>query len=219
MRVIIMGCGRVGEQVSRRLDEKGHQVAVIHDADEVIERLGPRFHGKVVIGVGFDRDVLLRAGIENADAFAATSPSDNANIVASQIARNIYRVPRVIARLYDPRRAELYRRLGLVTISTTTWGAERIYEMLTHTELDAEVTFGHGEVTLIPVDVPLNLIGRTVSNVAIPGEISVVAITRNGVAELPMLGSEFRAGDLIHFAVHSRALSRFETLLGLVTGG
>lgn len=219
MRVIIMGCGRVGEQVSRRLDEKGHQVSVIHDADEVIERLGPRFHGKVVIGVGFDRDVLLRAGIENADAFAATSPSDNANIVASQIARNIYRVPRVIARLYDPRRAELYRRLGLVTISTTTWGAERIYEMLTHTELDAEVTFGHGEVTLIPVDVPLNLIGRTVSNVAIPGEISVVAITRDGVAELPMLGSEFRAGDLIHFAVHSRALSRFETLLGLVTGG
>jgi len=219
MRVIIMGCGRVGEQVSRRLDEKGHQVSVIHDADEVIERLGPRFHGKVVIGVGFDRDVLLQAGIENADAFAATSPSDNANIVASQIARNIYRVPRVIARLYDPRRAELYRRLGLVTISTTTWGAERIYEMLTHTELDAEVTFGHGEVTLIPVDVPLNLIGRTVSNVAIPGEISVVAITRNGVAELPMLGSEFRAGDLIHFAVHSRALSRFETLLGLVTGG
>jgi len=219
MRVIIMGCGRVGEQVSRRLDEKGHQVSVIHDADEVIERLGPRFHGKVVIGVGFDRDVLLQAGIENADAFAATSPSDNANIVASQIARNIYRVPRVIARLYDPRRAELYRRLGLVTISTTTWGAERIYEMLTHTELDAEVTFGHGEVTLIPVDVPLNLVGRTVSNVAIPGEISVVAITRDGVAELPMLGSEFRAGDLIHFAVHSRALSRFETLLGLVTGG
>lgn len=219
MRVIIMGCGRVGEQVSRRLDEKGHQVSVIHDADEVIERLGPRFHGKVVIGVGFDRDVLLQAGIENADAFAATSPSDNANIVASQIARNIYRVPRVIARLYDPRRAELYRRLGLVTISTTTWGAERIYEMLTHTELDAEATFGHGEVTLIPVDVPLNLIGRTVSNVAIPGEISVVAITRDGVAELPMLGSEFRAGDLIHFAVHSRALSRFETLLGLVTGG
>jgi trk system potassium uptake protein TrkA len=218
MRVIIMGCGRVGEQVSRRMDEKGHQVAVIHDAEEVIERLGPRFHGKVVIGVGFDRDVLIQAGIENADAFAATSPSDNANIVAAQIARNIYRVPRVIARLYDPRRAELYRRLGLVTISTTTWGAERIYEMLTHTELDAEVTFGHGEVTLIPVDAPLNLIGRTVSNVAIPGEISVVTITRNGMAELAILGAEFREGDLIHFAVHSRALSRFETLLGLGTG-
>ncbi len=219
MRVIIMGCGRVGEQVSRRLDERGHHVAVIHDAEEVIERLGPRFRGKVVIGVGFDRDVLLQAGIESADAFAATSPSDTANIVASQIARNIYRVPRVIARLYDPRRAELYRRLGLVTISTTTWGAERIYEMLTHTELDSEVTFGHGEVILIPIDAPLNLIGRSVSHVAIPGEISVVAITRDGVAELPMLGSEFREGDLIHFAVHSRALSRFETLLGIGTGG
>lgn len=219
MRVIIMGCGRVGEQVSRRLDERGHEVVVIHDAEEVIERLGPHFGGKVVLGVGFDRDILVQAGIERTDAFAATSPSDNANIVASQIARNIYHVPRVVARLYDPRRAELYRRLGLETISTTTWGAERIYELLTHSELDAAVNFGHGEVTLIPVEVPANLVGQSVKNVTIPGEISVVTIIRGGAALIPLLGTEFRVGDHIHFAVDARALSRFETMLGLGTGG
>jgi trk system potassium uptake protein TrkA len=217
--VIIMGCGRVGEQVSRRLDERGHQVAVIHDDAEVIERLGPRFGGSIVIGVGFDRDVLVSAGIEEADAFAATSPSDNANIVAAQIARNIYHVPRVIARLYDPRRAEIYRRLGLVTISTTTWGSERIYQLLTHTGLDALLSLGHGEVSLVPVEAPPRLVGRMVQTVTVPGEVNVVAITRDGVAEIPTLGSEFREGDLIHFAVHARGLSRFETLLGLGEGG
>lgn len=219
MKVIIMGCGRVGEQVSRRLDEKGHEVAVIHDDEEVIERLGPRFGGKIIIGVGFDRDILLRAGIEHADAFAATSPSDNANIVASQIARNIYHVPRVVARLYDPGREEIHRRLGLVTVSTTTWGAERVYQLITHHELDAEVTFGHGEVSLIPVEAPARLVGRMVNHVTVPGEISVVTITRDGVALIPMSGTEFRGGDLVHFAVHARALSRFETMLGLREGG
>jgi trk system potassium uptake protein TrkA len=220
MKAIIMGCGRVGEQISRRLDDKGHEVSVIHDnEEEVRERLGPGFGGRIIIGVGFDRDVLVEAGIEEADAFAATSPSDNANIVAAQIARNIYHVPRVVARLYDPRRAEIHRRLGLVTVSTTTWGAERVYQLITHRELDAEMTFGHGEVSLIPVEAPPRLVGRMVNHVAVPGEISVVAITRDGAARIPTLGSEFHSGDLIHFAVQARALSRFETLLGLGEGG
>ncbi|HLB65108.1 MAG TPA: TrkA family potassium uptake protein [Anaerolineales bacterium] len=218
MRVIIMGCGRVGEQVSRRMDEKGHHVVVI-DADErVRDRLGPKFRGEVVVGVGFDREVLLRAGIENADAFAATSSSDNANIIAARIARNIYHVPRVVARLFDPRRAEIYQRLGLVTISSTNWGAERIYELITHADLDAVQTFGQGEVALIEIEAPPRLVGRMVNQVTIPGEISVVAITRQGEAQIPVLGSEFREGDRLHFAVHARAMSRFEMLLGLGEG-
>jgi trk system potassium uptake protein TrkA len=218
MRVIIMGCGRVGEQVSRRLDEKGHQVVVI-DADERTgERLGPKFRGKVVVGVGFDREILMRAGIEDADAFAATSSSDNANIIAARIARNIYHVPRVVARLFDPRRAEIYQRLGLVTISSTTWGAERIYEVITHADLDAVQSFGHGEVTLLEIEAPSRLIGRIVNQVTVPGEISVVAITREGEAQIPALGTEFREGDRIHFAVDARAMSRLEKLLGLGEG-
>lgn len=215
MKAIIMGCGRVGEQVALRLEEKGHEVTVIDSDPATVERLGAKFRGQVIIGVGFDRQVLLRAGIEQADAFAATSRSDNANIVAARIARNVYHVPRVVARLYDPRHAGIYRRLGLVTISSTSWGAERIYQLLTHTGLDQITSFGQGEVSLIWVESPPQLEGRLVREVSIPGEISVVVVVRDGKAYLPTLGTEFAAGDEIYFAVHARALSRLEDLLSL----
>lgn len=218
MRVIILGCGRVGEQVSRRMDEEGHEVVVIDVDESARDRLGPKFRGKVVIGVGFDRNVLLEAGIEHADAFAATSRSDNVNIVTARIARNIYHVPIVVARLFDPRRAEIYRRLGLVTISSTTWGAERIYELITHAELDSVLNFGHGEISLVALEAPPRLVGRMVNQISIPGEISVVAITRAGAAEIPSLGTEFRTGDYIHFAVHASAMGKFEAMLGLGGG-
>ena len=218
MKVIVMGCGKVGSQVSRRMAEEGHDVVVVDSDPASFTRLGAKFPGKVVTGVGFDRNVLLEAGIEHAEAFAATSASDNANIVAARIARNIYHVPRVVARLYDPRRAEIYQRLGLVTISSTTWGAERIYELITHSELDAVMTFGQGEVSLIAVEAPPRLVGRMVNQVSIPGEVSVVAITRQGEARIPALGSEFRSGDLIHFAVSASAMQRLEALLGLGEG-
>jgi trk system potassium uptake protein TrkA len=219
MRTIIMGCGRVGEEVSRLMSEEGHDITVIDCDEGVRRRLGPAFRGKVVIGVGFDRDVLIRAGIEQADAFAATSDSDNANIVAARIARNIFHVPRVVARLYDPQRAEIYRRLGLSTISSTAWGAERIREVLTHSELDARGTFGSGEVTLLSLDVTPALVGRTVNAIVVPGEISVVAITREDKAFIPVLGTEIRAGDLVHFSVLAASMDRFEQLLGIGEGG
>ena len=154
MNLIIMGCGRVGEQLARLMIDEGHQVTVIDQDANALARLGPEFKGRRVRGVGFDRDVLVEAGIQEADAFAATSSSDNANIVAARIARNIFRVPRVVARLYDPRRAEIYRRLGLVTISSSAWGAERIRELITHTELDPVYTFGHGDVVLLAIEAP-----------------------------------------------------------------
>jgi trk system potassium uptake protein TrkA len=213
-----MGCGKVGSLVSRRMAEEGHAVTVIDADPEALSRLGSDFRGRIVMGVGFDRSVLLQAGIEHAEAFAATSASDNANIVAARIARNMYHVPRVVARLYDPRRAEIYQRLGLVTISSTTWGAERIYELITHAGLDSVMTFGHGEVSLVAVEAPPRLIGRMVNQVSIPGEVSVVAVTRQGEGLIPHLGTEFREGDLIHFAVHVGAMDRFESLLGLGEG-
>lgn len=219
MKVIIMGCGKVGTQVSRRMAEAGHEVTVIHDDDSARERLGPGFKGRLVVGVGFDRDVLLDAGIEHAEAFAATSTSDSTNIVAARIARNIYHVPRVVCRLYDPRRAEIYNRLGLVTISSTTWGAERIYELITHANLDAVMTFGQGQVSVVVVEAPPQLVGRTVSNLMVPGEILVVSITRAGEAIVPASGMAFRTGDLVHLAVHAGALSRLEDMLGLGEGG
>jgi trk system potassium uptake protein TrkA len=215
MKIIIMGCGRVGSQVAQLLDSEGHDVTVIDPVLDNLDRLGINYHGKKIRGVGFDRDVLIQAGIEMADAFVATSSSDNANIVAARIARNIFHVPRVVARLYDPRRAEIYRRLGLVTMSMVSWGAQRIYELLTHTNLDPTFYFGRGEVSLVAIEIPSHLVGRMVNHISVPGEVNVVAITRQGEAMMATLGTEFQPGDLVYFAVQASAMDRLETLLGL----
>ncbi len=219
MRVIIMGCGRVGEQLARLMSEEGHDVAVIDYDATALARLGPDFKGRRIKGVGFDRDVLLRAGIEEADGFAAMSSSDNVNVVAARIARTLFHVPRVVARLFEPERAEVYRRLGLVTISSTTWGAERTRELLTHAELDAVRSFGAGEVQLLEVEVPARLVGHSVRDLSVPGEVAVITITRDGRALLPLLGTAFRSGDVIHLAVLSGAMDRVARLLDLVQGG
>lgn len=219
MKIIIMGCGRVGEQAARLMAGEGHQVTVIDQDANALDRLGPDFKGNKVQGVGFDRLVLESAGIEQADAFAATSSSDNANIIAARIARNVFHVPHVIARLYDPRRAEIYRRLGLVTISSTTWGAERICELIMHAELDPVFTFGSGEVSLVAVEVPPQLVGRLVRDLAVPGEIMVVNITRQGKALIPLTGTDFREDDLLHLAVTAEAMKRVKSLLGMGEGG
>jgi trk system potassium uptake protein TrkA len=219
MNVIVMGCGRVGEQVARLMAEEGHQVTVIDYDPNALARLGPGFKGRTVRGIGFDRNVMLEAGIEQADIFAATSSSDNANIVAARIARNVFRVPRVVARLYDPRRAEIYRRLGLITISSTALGAERIRELALHAELEPVMTFGNGEVCVVHLEIPPQLAGRMVRNLNVPGEINVVGITRQGRAFIPISGTEFHAGDMIHAVVLSGALDRFKNMLGMGEGG
>jgi trk system potassium uptake protein TrkA len=216
MKVVIMGCGRVGEQLARLMDKEGHEVTIIDLDSRALKRLGSSFKGHKVRGIGFDRDVLMKAGIEDADAFAATSASDNANIIAARIARNIFKVPRVVARVYDPGRAEVYQRLGLRTISSTTWGAERFRELLAHSELDPEHTFGSGEVCMITLEVPSILVGRMVKHLSIPGEINVVAITRNETAFIPLMGAEFRMGDLIHVVLLASSMDRLQEMLGLL---
>ena len=219
MKVIIMGCGRVGVQLARLLVDDGHQVAVIDYDASALTHLEPNFKGQKIVGVGFDKDVLIKAGIEHADAFAAASSSDNANILAARIAHNIFHVPRVVARLFDPQRAEIYRRLGMLTISSTTWGAERIRELLTSAEIDPIHSFGSGEVSLVNIEVPAQLVGRMVKDLTVISEIAVVAVTRQGAAFIPTLGSQFKDGDIIHVAILASALDRFKTLLGLSEGG
>jgi len=215
MKVIVMGYGRIGSQVSKLLTDQGHEVTIIdHDAN-ADARLGSNFKGRLIRGLGFDRDVLLRAGIEQAEAFVASSMSDNANIVAARIARNIFRVPRVVARLYDPLRAEIYQRLGLTTVSSTNWGAERIFQELTHTEMDVWQTFGHGEVSLVHLEAPSHLNGRNVNQLNVPGEVMVVSITRNEQAFIPVSGTDFQEGDILNLVVLSSAMERLEALLGM----
>lgn len=215
MNIIIMGCGRVGSQVSQLLVKQGHMVTVIdHDAN-ALARLGKDFKGRVVQGLGFDKNVLIEAGVETAEGFVSASSSDNANIVAARIARNIFRVPRVVARLYDPVRAEVYQRLGLTTISSTLWGAERIVEVVTHNDLDVVDIFRDGNTSMVRVEASPRLIGYPVSQMNIPGEVLVIAITRNDQTFIPVSGTEFQDGDVIYLTVIPSAMNRLEELLGL----
>jgi len=130
MRVVILGCGRTGAQLAKALAGEGHQVAVIDRRSAAFKRLGPDFAGQMVLGTGIDEDILRRAGIEQADAFVAVTNGDNTNVMAAQVAKEIFGVRRVICRIYDPLREEIYRTLGLDTICPTLWGATRIREML-----------------------------------------------------------------------------------------
>jgi trk system potassium uptake protein TrkA len=198
MKIIVMGCGRVGGQASLLFARLGHAVTVIDHDTNALARLGSDFKGRVVRGLGFDRTVLLEAGIETAEAFVAASSSDNANIVAARIARNFFHVPRVVARLYDPLRAEIYQRLGLTTISTTGWGAERIVETVTHSEMDVIPVFRDG-----------------VKQLNVPSEVLVAAITRNDQTFIPVAGTDFREGDAAFILVSPSAMPRLEEMLGM----
>lgn len=218
MKIIIMGCGRVGEQVALLMVAENHQVTMIDNDPIKVNRLAAALKIRTVKGVGFDRDVLIQAGIEEADAFAATSSSDNMNVIAARIARNIFHVPKVIARLYDPRRAEVYQRLGLTTISSTSLGAERIRELLIHSNEDPVMTFGGGEVCLFTIEIPAHLVGHRAKDLTIPGEIQLNSITRKDHAFIPFSGTEFQAGDLLNLTVSATAIERMKLLLGYGEG-
>jgi trk system potassium uptake protein TrkA len=215
MRVIVVGCGRMGSELARMLHLRGHSVTVVDRDPEAFARLGPAFKGLTVVGVGFDRDVLSRAGIEQADALAAVTASDEANVVAGRVARQVFGVPRVVARLYDPKKAEIYRRLGLQTIAPVTWGVSQMADLLVYSPLEEVVSLGSGEVKLVDVEVPPLLIGRSVAELSVPGEIEVIALSRGGAAFLPTLGTVFQAQDLLHLAVLASACDRLRALLGL----
>jgi len=193
---------------------RGHQVTIIDKDPLAFERLGSGFKGQKVVGVGFDRDVLIQAGIQRADALAAVTASDEANAVTARLAREIFHVPRVVARLYDKRQAEIYERLGLETIAPTAWGINRIADLLLRSELDVVFNLGSGQVDLVEAEVPPLLAGKAVSELTLWGEIHVVAITRAGKTFLPTQGATLRQGDLVHLAVVSASMDRLRGMLG-----
>jgi trk system potassium uptake protein TrkA len=212
MKLIIIGCGRVGAGLARALSQRGHTITVIDRDPTAAAGLGTAFKGQTILGSGFDRDVLLRAGIERADGLAAVTGSDEANVVTARLARHVFQVPRVVARLYDPRKAEVYRRLGLQTINPVTWGIHRIAELLCYSRLEPIVSLGSGDADLLELEIPPLLIGRTVNEVMIPGEVHVVAISRGGKTFLPTLGTTFQEGDLLHVAALATSVDRLNTI-------
>ncbi len=212
MNFIIVGCGRMGLGLAQNLSNQGHGITVIDRNPAALESLGLSFRGHKVVGVGFDREVLLQANIQRADGLAAVTNSDETNIVAARVAKSIFRVPRVVARVYDPRKAEIYRRLGLETISTTIWGIGRIAELLTYSNLDVVQSLGE-QVDLVEAEIPPTFAGRRVGDLSIPGEVQVVTLDRNGKTFLPVAGTTLEAGDRMRLAVFTPSADRLKELL------
>ncbi len=216
LHVVIGGYGRVGRYLARMLEFEGHSVSVIDQDPLVFEcEDGDEIMGQKYIGPVFDRDVLEQAGIRDADCFAAVTSGDNSNIVAARTAREHFRVPRVIARIYDPRRAEIYRGLGISTIASVTWTSTRLLDMITHPDLHSEYQYGNAEVEMMEVELPASLAGKTPADLLVPGEVAVSALVRNGQAILPVEGTTFEKGDLLFINVLRESAEKLERLLGL----
>jgi trk/ktr system potassium uptake protein len=202
-----MGCGRVGSSVADGLSRLGHDVAVIDSDSKAFNRLSPDFAGERVLGVGFDRDVLLRAGIDEADAFAAVSSGDNSNIISARLAREIFGVPRVVARIYDAKRAEVYERLGIPTIATVPWTTDRLLNALTR---DTETTKWRdptGTVAVVEVALHEDWVGRRATDLETATGARVAFLIRFGAGVLPEPKTVLQAGDQIYIAAISGSVA------------
>lgn len=215
MKIIIVGCGRIGSELARELDRSRHAVTIIDPQPASFRRLGAGFKGNTIAGLGFDKDVLQKAGISRADAIAAFTSQDEANTVIARLAREIYRVPKVIAGLHDPLKASIYRTLGVQTVSATQWSVARAMDMLSHSDFETVLDIGDGEVTLLRVDIPSLLDGHAVREISLPGETLVVSITREGHAFLPVSGTVLCRDDEILVAVTHSAITHFRHILGM----
>jgi trk system potassium uptake protein TrkA len=213
MKIIIIGCGRVGSGLAKQLSLQGIDVSVIDNDPETFKSLGKTFNGKTYVGMGFDQKVLIEAGIEKADALAAVTTRDEVNLVAARMAKTVYKVPSVAARVYEPQKAKIYRRLGIQTVSPVTLGIERLASMLVYSNLNIERSIGTGQVVLLDIAVTYKLVNKTLLDLNIPGEIQVVALTRNGKTSLVNTATVFQLGDLLHLFVTTTAKEKVSKLL------
>ncbi|HEY5540405.1 MAG TPA: TrkA family potassium uptake protein [Coriobacteriia bacterium] len=215
MHVVIGGYGRVGRYLAHELEAQGHTIAVIDRNPDVYEEFegikGLRLNGEV-----FDRDTLIKAGIERADAFAATTSGDNSNIVAARVARERFNVPLVVARIFDPKRAMIYERFGIPTVSAVQWSSSRLLAMLLDPKVRSDYAFGEGEVVLVDLEVPDSLDGKRVLDVELPRVLSVVAIERDGKAILLSDTDVINAGDQLFMAIDRDSAPELRKLMGLL---
>jgi trk system potassium uptake protein len=210
---VIMGCGRVGSMLAKSLATVGHDVAVIDQKASAFRRLGASFSGLQVTGIGFERDVLIEAGIERAHAFAAVSNGDNSNILAARVARETYGVDNVVARIYDPERAVIYERLGIPTVATVRWTADQMLRRLLPTGSATLFREPSGQLVLAELPVHLAWVGRTIDQLQAVGPFRVCWLTRLGAAMLPTPTTVFQDGDLLHVCAAEADLPRVELSL------
>jgi trk system potassium uptake protein len=196
---VIMGCGRVGATLAHTLEDAGHSVAIIDQDDRAFRRLRTGFSGRKVTGVGFDRETLKQAGVSEAYAFAAVSSGDNSNILATRVARETFHVPHVVARIYDPGRAEIYQRLGIPTVAAVRWSADQVLRrILPEQHLAGDFREPSGRLVLAEIDLDPSWIGRAVAEIEKVAGIRVAYLTRFGEGMLPGAGTSYQEGDTVH---------------------
>ena len=205
-----MGCGRVGASLADGLARIGHDVAVIDRDSAAFQRLSPEFPGKRVLGMGFDREVLVRAGIEEADAFAAVSSGDNSNIISARVARENFSVGNVVARIYDPRRAEIYERLGIPTVATVRWTADQILRQLLPGGVREDYRDPSGRIVLAQIHTAPAWFGQPLQRLENETAARIAFITRMGEGQLPHSDTILQEGDLLHVLVADEDVQRVE---------
>lgn len=201
MHVVIAGCGRVGSELATNLERLGHSVALIDKNPKAFERLRPDFSGRKVVGFAFDREVLEQAGIKEAEAFTSVTSGDNSNILSARVTKEHYRVPQVVARIYDPRRAQIYQRLGIQTVATVRWTTDQILRSLFPDEIPVEYTVDNGEVVVTAVPASQELVGKSATEFDLDSRRRVVAVSRFGVPRVPDKRLTIQEGDVLHVSV------------------
>lgn len=201
MHVVIMGCGRVGSTLAHSLEARGHSLAVIDQNGDAFRRLGPDFGGVTVTGIGFDDEVLRQAGIERADAFAAVSSGDNSNIISARLARETFGVARVVARIYDQKRAQVYERLGIPTVATVRWTADRMVRHLLPEENVEIFRDPTSTISIIEVPVHRDWIGRPLRRLEEATGARTAYLMRFGIGTLPTASTVVQEGDQVFMLV------------------
>jgi trk system potassium uptake protein TrkA len=198
VHVIVVGCGRVGSELAINLENDGHDVAVIDKNRNAFRRLPERWSGRAVLGFGFDRDHLEQAGIREADALAAVTSGDNTNILTARIARETFQIPHVVARIYDPRRAVIYQKLGIATVATVTWTTDQVTRRLFPEDSHTDWTDPNGQFSLIEHDIPAVWAGRKLAELDDGDRYRLMAVSRGGSALLPRPDLVGQEGDVLH---------------------
>jgi trk system potassium uptake protein TrkA len=201
VHVVIMGCGRVGSTLARSLEERNHTVSVIDSEPDAFRRLGPSFNGDKVTGIGFDQEVLEKAGIRRADAFAAVSSGDNSNIIAARVARETFGIEQVVARIYDPGRAEVYQRLGITTVATVKWTADQVLRRLLPVGAEPDFRDPSGTIRVDQVPVPEKWVGHRTVHLQEQSRVRIAWIDRLGEGMLPSRDTVIQEGDLLHLVM------------------
>jgi trk system potassium uptake protein TrkA len=213
MDLLVVGCGRLGAELAYRLFRKGHNVTVIDHIVAAFTNLSKEYRGRTVEGEVLNRDTLLRAGIETADGVAAVTNSDAVNLVVGYAARKIFQVPRVVVRNYDPRLRELHEAFQLQTISSATWGAQRLEDFLCTDLIVPVLSIGHGEIEIYEIQIPKSWEGRTIQEILPGKDCAVIAVTRRGRAIAPSAVFQLEGGDLLHLSMTEEYAAQFNKRL------